>query len=105
MNTWHTETPGHRYHLFNQEDTDYQTLQFVEKIPKLPGSVELETYRDGTTNEEVIAVLIDRINFLNKKFPCRENSIALTHIETALLWLNKRSADRINRRVEGTAQA
>ena len=41
------------------------------------------------------------MNFLNGKFPCRENSIVITHLETALLWLEKRTNDRIKRNVEG----
>lgn len=99
-------TPGHLYELQNFHfKTSIQRLQFIEKQPKEQGSTELELVNDGTTNEEVIAVLIDRINFLNKKFPCRENAIALTHIETALLWLNHRSANRQARNVEGKAQA
>jgi hypothetical protein len=49
--------------------------------------------------------LIDRLTYLNNKFPCRENSIAITHIETALLWLNKRTNDRLNRGVEGKAKS
>lgn len=95
-------TEGHAYELANFEGTEPgQRLQFIQKSPKTPEDPTLETISDGTTNEEVLAVLIDRINFLNAKFPCRENSIALTHIETALLWLNKRTADRIARNVEG----
>lgn len=58
----------------------------------------------GTTNEEVIEVLIDRITELNKLFPCRENSLAITKLEEALMWLEKRTADRIKRNVEGTHQ-
>ena len=63
--------------------------------------MELKTASDGTTNEEVLEALINRMNFLNGKFPCRENSIVITHLETALLWLEKRTNDRIKRNVEG----
>lgn len=81
-----------------------QTLHFIQTGP-VPGGAagEIKTVRNGTTNEEVLAVLIDRINYLQSKFPCRENAIALTHTETALLWLNKRTADRKARGVEGKA--
>jgi len=61
----------------------------------------LETLSDGTTNEEVLEVLITRMNFLQAKFPCRENAIAITNLEQALLWLNKRTSDRLKRNVEG----
>lgn len=58
---------------------------------------------NGTQNEPIIAALVHRLNVLNKKFPCRENAIAITHLEAALLWLEKRTADRKNRGVEGTS--
>src|SRR5258706_12767937 len=96
-------TPGHRYELENFENKTIpqQHLQFIEKVPLNEGNNVLRTINDGTTNEEVLSVLIDRLNFLNEKFSCRENSIAITHIETALLWLNKRTSDRVKRGVEG----
>jgi hypothetical protein len=68
-----------------------QTLQFIEKKPDLEkGNGILFTVNNGTTNEEVINVLVDRLNSMQAKFPCRENAIATTHLETALLWLEKR---------------
>ena len=51
------------------------------------------------------AVLAHRIGVLNKKFPCRENLLAITKIEEASLWLGKRTADRIARGVEGEHKA
>jgi len=44
------------------------------------------------------------IEGLNNKFPCRENSIAITKLDEALLWLLKRKLDRQSRGVEGTSQ-
>lgn len=88
-------TPGHRYVLESFEDTDSgQVIQFIEKKPKSEGSTELVTVNDGTTNEEVLAVLIDRLNYLQTKLPCRENAIVLTKLEESLMWLNKRAEDR-----------
>lgn len=102
-------TPGHKYELenFENKQNSGQTLQFIEKelITKEPDSDavvnKLVTVNDGTTNEEVLAMLINRLQFLNNKFPCKENAVALTHLETALLWLEKRTADRKARGVEG----
>ena len=99
-------TEGHKYELDNHEnpmDVPKQTLQFIEKKPAgdgfPPGS--LITVNEGTTNEEVLRVLIDRMNSMQAKFPCRENAIVTTHLETALLWLEKRTTDRKARGVEG----
>lgn len=60
-----------------------------------------EVGRNGWQNEEVLEVLIDRMKFLNGKFSCRENSIVITKLEEALMWLQKRTADRKARGVEG----
>lgn len=40
---------------------------------------------------------------LNAQFPCRENSMVVTKLDEALLWLGKRKADREKRGVEGTS--
>lgn len=95
-------TPGHTYELSNFENKEQigQTLQFIHKEPITPDSKELETISDGTTNEELIEVLIDRMQFLQNKIPCRENAIVLTKLEESLMWLNKRTQDRIKRNVE-----
>ena len=99
-------TPGHRYELDNFENPSTgtgQVIQFIEKTLKEDASYhgELRTVNNGTTNEEVLRVLIDRLNSMQAKFPCRENAIVVTHLETALLWLEKRTAERIARGVEG----
>jgi hypothetical protein len=99
--------PGHRYELanFENKDEEGQILQFIHKevlsMPMPGGSTNLETIKDGTTNEEVLEVLIDRMKFLNGKFPCKENACCITHLEEALMWLEKRTKDRLKRNVEG----
>lgn len=95
---------GHKYVAANFENPEGgQTIQFIEKEPSnKPGQVtELITVNDGTTNEELLAVLIDRMNYLRGKFPCRENAIVITKLEESLMWLNKRTEDRKARNVEG----
>ena len=95
---------GHSYELENFEDKTKpgQFLKFIKQTPDTEkGNNVLCTVQDGTTNEEVLKVIIDRLHYLQQKFQCRENAIAITHIETALLWLEKRTADRVKRGVEG----
>ena len=61
------------------------------------------TSPNGAFVETVISAVVKRIEFYQAgKFNCRDNAVALTHLETALLWLNKRTMDRENRKVEGT---
>jgi hypothetical protein len=61
---------------------------------------------NGAFVEGVLQAAIGRLQFYQTasggKFTCRENAIALTKIEEALMWLEKRTADREARRVEGT---
>ena len=94
---------GHIYELsnFEKKDEQGQILQFIHKQPIEEGSSELETVSDGTTNEEVLEVLINRMNSMQEKFPCRENAIVVTKLEESLMWLSKRTQDRMKRGVEG----
>lgn len=61
---------------------------------------------NGAFVEGVIAAAIDRIGYYQKacggRFACRENALALTKLEEALMWLNSRTASREARGVEGT---
>ena len=59
------------------------------------------TSEEGTTLEEMLRVSIKRLQDLNNRFGCRENSIAITKMQEALMWLNKRTEDRVMRGVEG----
>jgi len=94
---------GHKYLLDNFENPEGepQKLQFICKEPR---GDELVTIFDGTTNEEVLKVLIDRMKHLNHRFPCRENLKTLESLESALMWLHLRTADRQARGVEGKHQ-
>lgn len=100
-------TVGHAYELQNFENKAEmgQVLQFIHKVPNETNPTTLIVLSDGTTNEDVLAVLIDRMKFLNNSFPCRENSIVITKLEEALMWLEKRTKDREKRGVEGYNKA
>ena len=93
--------PGHLYLLKNFEDDTTQPLQFIHKEPHPENPTNLMTVQNGTTNEELLAVLINRMKGLNDKFPCRQNALAITKLEEALFWLNNRTEERKARNVEG----
>lgn len=58
---------------------------------------------NGAFVETVLSAALQRIQYYqDSKFKCRENAIAITKIEEALLWLDKRTRDREARNVEGT---
>lgn len=61
---------------------------------------------NGAFVETVIAAAVQRIEFYQSgEFKCRENAIAITKLEEALLWLNYRAQKREQRGVEGTHTA
>jgi hypothetical protein len=58
---------------------------------------------NGITQEALLAIVIDRLrSFQDGPFPSRENAIAQKYCEEALMWLQRRTMDRIKRGVEGT---
>lgn len=60
---------------------------------------------NGVSNEALIAIVIDRMRgFQRGEYACRENALALTKLEEALMWLQKRTRDRVARGVEGTSE-
>ncbi len=59
---------------------------------------------NGISQEALLAVVIDRLrSFQGGQYACRENAVALTNCEQALMWLQKRTRDRQARGVEGTS--
>ena len=100
--------PGHLYELESMEGTNPQKIQFIEKavIDRHPTDASLDgkfiTINDGTTNEEVLKMLIDRCNYLYKKLPSIETARATYKLEEALMWLEKRTATRLAQGVENT---
>lgn len=59
---------------------------------------------NGVCNEDLIAMVICRLeHFQKSEFSCRDNAMAITKLEEALLWLRKRTMAREQRGVEGTS--
>lgn len=60
---------------------------------------------NGITNEALLAIVEDRLlGFQSGQFACRENAVALTKLQESMMWLQKRTRDRMARGVEGTHQ-
>lgn len=58
---------------------------------------------NGAFVEGVIAAAIDRLQYYQSgRFKCRENALAITKLEEALLWCQWRTMKREARGVEGT---
>lgn len=61
---------------------------------------------NGVTHEALLAIVADRLRSFQKgPFASRYNALALTHIEDAQNWLNRRTLERMRRGVEGTHKA
>lgn len=60
---------------------------------------------NGCQVDTIIATAKIIIEGLNKNFPCRENSIVITKLDEAIMWLKKRKQDREERGVEGKNKA
>lgn len=88
--------PGHKYWIEDSENPGLgQKLSFVCKK-------DGELIFDGTTNEAVLEILLDRLYYLDILVPCKENEIAIIKLEEALMWLRRRTDKRIQQNVEGT---
>jgi hypothetical protein len=61
-----------------------------------------ENGENGVTLEALLAICKDRLEYFQSgKFPCKENAVALEHIEGALKSLKARTRNRLDRGVEG----
>ena len=57
----------------------------------------------GVIDTDLLEIVRDRLKgFQSGEFATRENACALTHVEEALMWMNRRVEDRIERNVLGT---
>ena len=57
----------------------------------------------GLLDTDLLEIVRDRLKgFQSGDYSCRENALALTALEEALLWMNKRVEDRASRGVLGT---
>ena len=80
----------------NPEDI-LETIHFQEGARKDPNAMH------GVLDSDLLEIVRDRLRgFQSGEFATRENACALTHIEEALMWMNKRVGDRIERNVLGT---
>lgn len=84
----HVFDEGHLY-----EVNKNQLIQFIKRTNG-------ELVKEGTTNEELLEVLINRTEFLNGKFPCIENDMALLAMKAALEAFNSRTQKRVAQGVE-----
>lgn len=100
-----TAGPGngrHHYQVFMKGNQDTVAsplvdIHFQEGPRKDPNSIH------GVLETDLLEIVRHRLQcFQEGDYRTRENACALTHIEEALMWLNKRVEDRNERGVLGT---
>lgn len=109
------EGPGGAYHDYDIYPAGFNPLAVLGEVD--PDNVELplaciefqrgarkdENARHGVLDTDLLEIVRDRLKaFQNGPYATRENEIALMHVESALLWMNKRTEDRAERNVLGT---
>lgn len=88
---------GNNFVILNHEDN---SVEF-----KVQNGPIREVGVNGCQVDTIIEAAKLIIEGLNKNFPCRENSMVITKLDEALMWSNKRKADREKRGVEGLNKA
>lgn len=91
--------PGGAYHKYDVVMKGNKTLTIdFQKGPRA-----LDDSITGVLDVDLLEIVRHRLQcFQAGEFSSRENAVALTHVEEALLWMNKRVEDRAERNVLGT---
>jgi hypothetical protein len=93
---------GGACHVYRITFLSYDGVPVVTEIHFQNGPIQ-EAGVNGISGEALMAIQIDRLrSFQAGPFACRENALALTALEESLMWLQKRTRDRLARGVEGT---
>jgi len=97
---------NHRYIICKQDETNwcngnnsegvYADIQFQDGGRKEENSIH------GVCDQDLLEIVRHRLQcFQAGPYSSRENACALTHIEEALMWFNRRVEDGIERNVLG----
>ena len=88
---------NHHYQVDLQNGNGVVDIQFQNGARLLSDSIH------GVLDSDLLEIVRHRLQaFQQGPFSSRENAVALTHIEEALMWMNRRVEDRIERNVLGT---
>ncbi|MDY4785490.1 ABC transporter ATPase [Pygmaiobacter massiliensis] len=99
--------PGGAHHAYSvrtvQEPADFDASNIVANIEFQKGPRDCKGSINGVLDTDLLEIVRDRLkDFQAGEFSTRENACALTHIEEALMWMNRRVEDRMERNVLGT---
>jgi hypothetical protein len=98
---------NHRYEIVKKVFYDAQNSGPEGRQPFLTVNFQNGPIKEfgvnGVMNEDLIVIVIDRMRgFQSGDYACRQNELALTKLEEALMWMRDRTNEREQRGVEGT---
>lgn len=102
--------PGGAHHVYSitsirREPGIKGMLKQVECSIEFQNGPIKEAGVNGISGEALLAIVEDRLkDFQAGQYACRENACALTKIQEAMMWLHRRTNERLQRGVEGTMQ-
>lgn len=95
--------PGGAYHDY--AIVSKETQEVLAGVEFQKGPRKDPESRHGALDSDLLEIVRDRLkSFQENGYACRENENALMHVEYALMWLNRRVEDRIERNVLGTME-
>jgi hypothetical protein len=98
---WHDEPEFNAPHVFVVTEADKEANE-LSTVTFQKGPIK-EYGVNGVHNEDLLAMVLCRLkHFQNSPFACRENALAITAIEEAMLRLRQRTMGREKRGVLGT---
>lgn len=94
------------YPWFEKEIRPYNFIYVRHDVNSIAFTIQNGPISEGGISGCQVDSIIDAAKMilegLNKNVPSRETSVAITKLEEAMMWLKKRTEDRIERGVEGT---
>lgn len=97
---------NHKYAIVPTDQEEERLIVSYEPLAEIQlqcGPRKDEDSIHGVIDTDLLEIVRDRLkSFQAGPYSSRENACALTHIEEALMWMNRRVEDRIERNVLGT---
>lgn len=94
------------YKVFERDIRPYNFIYIRKDVNSLSFTLQKGPVREvginGCQVDEIITAAKLILEGLNRQYPCRENSLAITNLELAEMWLDKRTKNSEERGVEGT---
>ena len=95
--------PGGAYHEYEIVAVINDKDAHIAKIEFQKGPRNAQDARHGVLDTDLLEIVRDRLKaFQAGGYATKENGQALLHVEEALMWMNRRTEDRIERGVLGT---